>query len=282
VSDGTIDACVKKNGEVRIAADAGDCSHNERAMAWNQRGPAGPAGDAGKRGDEGAKGEAGPAGPQGERGEAGPQGPAGEKGETGATGETGPAGPQGEAGPQGPAGPQGEKGEKGDAGAQGEKGEAGPQGEKGEKGDAGPKGADGADGTNGADGARGPQGERGPAGPKGDTGLLVRGYTVARGSTVAVPVLGGDGSILLGGPDLCQYDYRNNSSAGHVIYGQDNTPTTVPPGATAFVGRGYPQGNPGRERAVFDQGSPRTAKFEVSGFVIGAAGTCRYQVLLAE
>jgi len=72
-----------------------------------------------------------------------------------------------------------------------------------------------------------------------------------------------------------------------VIYGQDNAPTAVAPGSTAMVGRGYPAGNPGRERAVFDQGSPRTAKFEVSGYSVasvpGASGSgCRFQVVLAE
>src|SRR5215210_7537254 len=50
----------------------------------------------------------------------------------------------------------------------------------------------------------------------------------------------GDGELLRSGPDVCQYDYRNPSSSAQVIYGQDNAPTTVAPGATATVGRGYP------------------------------------------
>jgi hypothetical protein len=58
-------------------------------------------------------------------------------------------------------------------------------------------------------------------------------------------------------------------------------------GATATVGLGYPHGNPGRERAVFDQGSARVAKFEVAGYVRaavpGASGSgCRFMVLLSE
>ena len=72
-----------------------------------------------------------------------------------------------------------------------------------------------------------------------------------------------------------------------MIYGQDNAPTSVPAGSTTQVGLGYPYGNPGRERAVFEQGSPRVAKFEVSGYVEaavpGASGSgCRFLVLLTE
>src|SRR5215211_5832385 len=107
-SDSVINACVKKNGDVRIAAKASDCARNETALTWNQRGPAGatgeraPAGPPGAKGDPGAAGErglAGPAGPAGEKGAAGPAGPAGEKG------VAGPAGPAGEKGAAGPAGP---------------------------------------------------------------------------------------------------------------------------------------------------------------------------------
>jgi len=65
---------------------------------------------------------------------------------------------------------------------------------------------------------------------------------VARRTTVRVPLLGGDGELLLSGPDLCQYDYRNASWNWHVIYGQDNAPNGVAPGSTTMVGRGYPAG----------------------------------------
>ena len=81
--DGVIHACRKVDGgALRAVAKASACRSSERALAWNQKGPAGPAG---------------PAGP------VGAQGPAGAKGATGATGAQGPQGPQGPAGPAGPA-----------------------------------------------------------------------------------------------------------------------------------------------------------------------------------
>src|SRR3954453_5116505 len=89
VSDDAINACVKKNGEVRVAGKASDCSKSETALTWNKRGPAGPAGA------HGARGPAGPAGPKGEpgtaaaKGDAGPAGPAGPKGADGAAGPKG-------------------------------------------------------------------------------------------------------------------------------------------------------------------------------------------------
>src|SRR3954447_15045784 len=101
VSDDAIDACVKKNGEVRIAGKASDCAKNETALTWNKRGPAGPGG---------------PAGARGERGAAGPAGPKGEPGTAAAKGDAGPAGP---AGPVGPAGPKGADGADGLKGADG-------------------------------------------------------------------------------------------------------------------------------------------------------------------
>jgi hypothetical protein len=63
-ADGTITACMKSDGTIRlIDTDAGvSCKSNERAVTWNQTGPPGPAG---------------PAGPPGEQGPAGPQGPPG-------------------------------------------------------------------------------------------------------------------------------------------------------------------------------------------------------------
>src|SRR5262245_8453122 len=98
-SDGQINGCASKVGGVLrvIDLEKGEkCSTTlERAIAWNQTGPAGAAGAAGPAGPAGAKGEQGPAGADGERG------PAGEKGEPGA------AGPKGETGPEGPQGPAG-------------------------------------------------------------------------------------------------------------------------------------------------------------------------------
>jgi hypothetical protein len=64
--DGVIHACRNvHSGAVRIVAKASACRSGERALAWNQRGAAGPTGPAG------------PAGPQGAAGAQGPQGPAG-------------------------------------------------------------------------------------------------------------------------------------------------------------------------------------------------------------
>jgi Collagen triple helix repeat (20 copies) len=257
-SDGTINACVDRDGGVRIARKASDCSRHESPLTWNQKGPAGPKGDRGAKGETGAKGPAGPAGPKGAAGSAGAAGVAGP------TGESGPAGSKGDVGPAGPAGAAGADGPKGDAGAPGE---AGPKGEGGAPGEAGPAGA---------------------AGPKGDAGSSVRSYSVGSGESVRVPLLGGDGEIVLNGPgDQCRYEYHNAGSATHVIYGQDNAPTSVAAGATATVGLGYPYGSPGHERAVFEQGSARVAKFEVAGYVPaavpGASGAgCRFMVLLSE
>jgi hypothetical protein len=76
--DGTIRACVAKNGKPRIVKPGKACRKGESRLDWAQRGPAGAAGA------PGAKGEAGPAGPKGETGA---------KGDTGPTGPTGPAGP---------------------------------------------------------------------------------------------------------------------------------------------------------------------------------------------
>jgi hypothetical protein len=254
-SDGTINACVDRDGGVRIARKASDCTRKESPLTWNEQGPLGPKGDRGAKGETGAKGPVGPAGPKGAAGPAGPAGAAGAagpKGEAGAKGDVGPAGPAGAAGP------------KGDAGASGQ---AGPKGE---------------------DGAKGEAGLAGPKGEKGDSGSSVRNYSVDNGETVRVPLLGGDGEVVLNGPgDQCRYEYHNAGSATHVIYGQDNAPASVAAGATATVGFGYPHGNPGRERAVFEQGSARVAKFEVSGYVPaavpGASGSgCRFMVLLSE
>jgi hypothetical protein len=192
---------------------------------------------------------------------------------------------RGPVGERGPAGPKGETGAKGAPGLKGEAGPAGPRGEAGPAGDAGPAGPAGAAG---AKGEAGPAGPEGPKGEKGDSGSVLRNYVVGSGETARVPLLGGDGEVVLSGPgDMCRYEYRNTSASTHVIYGQDNAPTSVAAGSTAPVGLGYPYGNPGRERAVFEQGSDRVAKFEVSGYteaaVPGASGSgCRFLVLLSQ
>jgi hypothetical protein len=73
--NGVIHACRKVDGgALRAVARASACRSNERALAWNQRGPVGPAGPAGPAG---AQGPAGPKGDTGAQGPQGPQGPAG-------------------------------------------------------------------------------------------------------------------------------------------------------------------------------------------------------------
>jgi hypothetical protein len=121
--DGTIDACVKGDGQVRIVDSSDDCKNNETHMRWNEEG---------LPGEDGAQGPAGPQGPQGE------QGIQGEPGLRGATGVQGELGPKGDTGDQGATGATGEQGPKGD---KGDKGEQGPQGEQGQPGE------DGADGN---------------------------------------------------------------------------------------------------------------------------------------
>jgi hypothetical protein len=64
--NGVIHACRKVDGgALRVVAKASACRSGERALAWNQRGPAGPTGPAGPAGPEGATGAQGPQGPAG-------------------------------------------------------------------------------------------------------------------------------------------------------------------------------------------------------------------------
>ena len=88
-STGVIKGCYNAStGYLRVIDPAvGEtCMSRERALDWNQTGPAGPAGPQGPAGPIGLQGPAGPAGLQGPTG---PQGPAGP------TGLQGPAGPAG-------------------------------------------------------------------------------------------------------------------------------------------------------------------------------------------
>jgi hypothetical protein len=81
--DGIFHACVKRtNGMIRLIHPGNrgwidDCKRNERAVSWNQIGPAGPTG------------------PQGPTGASGPAGATGSTGATGATGPTGATGATG-------------------------------------------------------------------------------------------------------------------------------------------------------------------------------------------
>jgi hypothetical protein len=85
-STAVIQACVKKDGAVRIVSDPSQCNSNETAMSWNVQGPQGIAGP---------QGVAGPSGPVGPQGPAGAQGPAGPTGAQGPKGDTGPQGAPG-------------------------------------------------------------------------------------------------------------------------------------------------------------------------------------------
>jgi hypothetical protein len=87
-SDGTIHACLLKNGEqVRIIDPSEQqCRPNETPISWSQTGP---------QGATGPQGPMGAIGPQGATGAAGPQGATGATGPQGATGATGPQGPPG-------------------------------------------------------------------------------------------------------------------------------------------------------------------------------------------
>jgi hypothetical protein len=54
--DGVIEACVRPSGALRIVDSADDCTRRERAVSWNERGPAGPPGPPGPPGPEGPRG----------------------------------------------------------------------------------------------------------------------------------------------------------------------------------------------------------------------------------
>jgi hypothetical protein len=124
-----IHACVlRATGALRIIDANKSCSPNERAIQWDQMGPAGPPGPIGPTG---VAGPVGPAGPIGPTGVAGPVGPAGPIGPTGLVGPVGPAGPMGPAGPAGPIGPTGVAGPVGPAGPAGPAGPEGPKGDPG-------------------------------------------------------------------------------------------------------------------------------------------------------
>ena len=65
-SNPTIHACYKRHGgALRIA---GRCKRGEKAISWNQLGPAGPRGATGKTGAAGKNGVAGKTGPEGKPG----------------------------------------------------------------------------------------------------------------------------------------------------------------------------------------------------------------------
>ena len=282
LSDDAIHACVKNgHGQVRVVPGAGDCEKNESAVAWNKRGPAGPAG---------AKGEAGPAGVAGEKGAPGERGEKGEPGAPGEKGEAGAPGEKGEAGAPGEKGEQGERGEKGDPGAPGEKGETGEPGAPGapgEQGEKGDPGAPGEKGEKGEPGAPGEKGETGPAGPAGK-GIDVRTVKVgADAQPVEVPVLG-EGKLVLapwGGGFTCSIDYRNAGADRHTLMQTGSAPLSVDPGTTRHLGQGYSKQTSPEDRSVIDASGEHGAWFRVAATQrLSAAGNldCVYQVVIAN
>jgi hypothetical protein len=85
----TIQACVRKDGRLRLVAEKADCRKRERPISWNVRGPQGPVGPAGADGAPGPSGADGAPGPTGPAGPAGPPGPIGERGPQGPKGDPG-------------------------------------------------------------------------------------------------------------------------------------------------------------------------------------------------
>ena len=99
-ANGTINACfARKTGQLRVVDSAKPkCKKGEKAISWNQRGPAGATGAvgaAGAAGAGGAQGAQGPQGAQGQKGETGAQGVPGNNGAPGAPGADGQDGQDG-------------------------------------------------------------------------------------------------------------------------------------------------------------------------------------------
>src|SRR5438874_270210 len=139
-ANGTIHACVAKQGDPRLVSEGAPCRMGESHIDWNQTGPAGLPGSPGPQGPVGLQGDPGAAGPAGALGPVGPMGPAGPAGAPGSTGPAGPQGPTGAAGPAGAQEPQGPLGPAGPQGATGATGAVGPQGPTGPQGPVGPQG----------------------------------------------------------------------------------------------------------------------------------------------
>ena len=152
---GSVTACVKGDGSVRVVPAGSSCRKDESVLRWGLSGEAGAAG---------APGPTGPAGPTGATG------PTGERGQTGRAGERGVPGPPGAAGARGTTGPAGRPGTTGARGATGAAGMGGGRGATGPRGAAGPTGAAGVRGAVGPTGAAGARGATGATGPKGDSG----------------------------------------------------------------------------------------------------------------
>src|SRR4051812_35120390 len=58
----TINACAKKDGQLRLLPAGGACKADESGVQWNVQGPQGDPGAPGAPGQKGDKGDQGPAG----------------------------------------------------------------------------------------------------------------------------------------------------------------------------------------------------------------------------
>lgn len=119
------------SGALRMESKAHPCTLNERAIDWNQTGPAGSAGAAGVTGAPGATGATGlqgATGTPGAQGSAGAVGPRITFGSVGAVGQQGAVGAQGIVGSAGANGVAAANGAIGDTGATGATGAIGAAG----------------------------------------------------------------------------------------------------------------------------------------------------------
>lgn len=230
----TQQACVDKNGFVRLVPVETICQFPERLVVWmtaGRQGPQGAAGATGAAGMVGAQGPTGAVGARGPLGSPGAAGPVGRAGTAGAAGAVGPMGLAGFVGATGARGPTGATGPAGSAGVAGPLGDAGPAGPVGPTG-VGPMGIAGLVGSSGATGPTGPQGPAGTSALFGTNtnwaspglsecvigsvwlsagsvagGLLANGQTLSIDEHFALFALlgtsyGGDGQITFNLPDL--------------------------------------------------------------------------------
>src|SRR5256885_7097641 len=76
-ANGTIHACVAKQGDPRLVSEGAPCRMGESHIFWNQTGPSGLPGSPGPQGPAGLQGDPGAAGPPGPARPARPLGLAG-------------------------------------------------------------------------------------------------------------------------------------------------------------------------------------------------------------
>jgi hypothetical protein len=82
-SGGTLKACANEEGVIRLLKAGKSCKKGQKAVSWNEVGPAGAKGAAGSAGSAGPTGATGPAGAKGADGAKGKEGPEGQEGPPG-------------------------------------------------------------------------------------------------------------------------------------------------------------------------------------------------------